>query len=505
MKSGTSSPFKGKIILLFIPLFTLILAVACSPEKKAERFIKDLKNKMPSALILETNLKSETPYVTYARTQPTFSVYKHLLKTKKEDEILVQEGNLIYQTKDSIPRFVYYSKVGQIKMFQAKKGDSLLVASPVKYVTPAFDYQQDSTAWFSYERLGQLFRMRIDSLTSKKCLPENAKIIECDTQTAYYMNGDDIHLYTIRTGSDLVKFLDVKNMYPVKANDEITRLVDTEENVCFWNVTSQHIDTLVFTRGSGKYGDYSHSQLERPLRRVFYTDSQSKYIIGIETQGQDRETEMSFFIFDPGESSYYPDYLGSDYSEDGFYSYENEGRAGVISLCDDYYYTDYDYDGNVIQQRLTVQGYITENEIHNSMLLTYSEHSVCYINGSTVESFNDLEGDVAIIKSGTITTSNAGELKVSFDMDSVFPTPDRKKLIINASNPGLFESGEYLLLFDPDNRVFRQIDFGTSIYRERNRFRVKHVNNSVSYYNLDGQPVSSGLFDDISDWLFDLD
>ena len=214
---------------------------------------------------------------------------------------------------------------------------------------------------------------------------------------------------------------------------------------------------------------------------------------------------MSFFIFDPGESSYYPDYLGSDYSEDGFYSYENEGRAGVISLCDDYYYTDYDYDGNVIQQRLTVQGYITENEIHNSMLLTYSEHSVCYINGSTVESFNDLEGDVAIIKSGTITTSNAGELKVSFDMDSVFPTPDRKKLIINASNPGLFESGEYLLLFDPDNRVFRQIDFGTSIYRERNRFRVKHVNNSVSYYNLDGQPVSSGLFDDISDWLFDLD
>lgn len=492
---------KPFFLRLLPPILLVFLTFACSPEKKADRFIRQLKDKTPSAIILEKNFTATEPYVCYTKTQPEFNVYKHLLNSRKEDEPLVQKGKLIYQTRDSIPSFIYLSMLSQLKAFLARKGDSLLVASPVTNVTQVFNGQHDSTAWFSYERLGQLFRLKIANLASEACLPENAKLISNDTQRAFYMLGDDLHDYIIGSGADFIKFTGIKKFYPVNTSED-TRLVDTEEKICYWNMTTNHIDTLLFNRGIGTYGDDFLTAFDHPLRKVFYTKSESKYLIGLEIKATANEREMCFFLFDPQSSSYFPDYLGSETSENGIYSYENEGRAGVISLSDDYSYTDYDYDGNLLQERPTVRGYIAENEIHSSMILTLSDHSVCYVKGSTVESFNDLEGDTIEIKSGTISTVNAGEIKVSFIMDEVYPTSDRKRLVIDASNPGFLESGAYLLSFDPDNRVFRQIDFGTSVYRERNRFRVKHIDDSVSYYDQNGNPVSSGVLDDISDWLF---
>ena len=487
-------------------LFIEFLTLSCSPEQKAERFILKLKDKTPSAIVLETNLKAETPYVSYAQTQPTFNVYKHLLNSPKEDKAIIREGKLIHQTRDSIPCFIYLSVASQIKAYRVDKGDSLLADSPIANVSQVFDSQDDSSAWFSYERLGggQLYRLKIDRLTSKGCLPDHAKIMSSNTQSAYYMLGDDLRLYTIQTGTDILRFSGIKKMYPVKTTKD-TRLVDTEENVCYWNVSTDQIDTLFFNRGIAIDGDGFLTVFDHPIRRVYYTKGESKYLIGIEIKGPAKEREMCFFLFNPESSSYEPEYLGSDISEKGLYSYEHEGRTGVISLSDDYSYNDYDFDGNLIQKRPTVLGYITDNDIHSSMILTYSDHSVCYVKGSTVESFNDLESDAIEIKSGTISTSNAGEIEVSFGLNSVFPSPDRKILIIIASNPGLFETGEYLLSFHPDKRIFRQLDFGTSVYRERDRFRVKHVNNSVSYYNLYGQQVSSGILDDLTDWIFDVD
>jgi hypothetical protein len=499
-----------KIVFIFIkhlftrllpPILLVFLTYACSPEKKADRFIRQLKDKMPSAIILEKNFTANEPYVCYTQTQPAFNVYKHLLNSRKDDEQLVQEGKLIYQTRDSIPRFIYLSISSQLKAFHARKGDSLLVASPVINVTQVFNGQDDSTAWFSYERLGQLYRLKIASLASNACLPENAKLFSSDTQRAFYMLGDDLHDYIIGSGADIIKFTGIKKIYPVKTSED-TRLVDMEDKICYWNMTTNHIDTLLFNRGIGNYGDAFLAAFDHPFRKVFYTKSESKYLIGLEINATANEKEMCFFLFDPQSSSYYPDYLGSETSENGMYSYENEGRAGVISLSDDYSYTDYDFDGNLLQERPTARGYIAEREIHSSMILAISDHSVCYINGSTVVSFNDLEGDTIEIKSGTISTVNAGEIKVSISMENVYPTSDRKRLVIDASNPGFLESGAYLLSFDPDNRVFRQIDFGTSVYRERNRFRVKHIDDSVSYYDQNGNPVSSGILDDISDWLF---
>lgn len=492
---------KHLFMRLLPPILLALITFACSPEKKADRFIRQLKDKTPSAIILEKNTTAAEPYVCYTQTQPEFNVYKHLLNSHKEDEPLVQKGKLIYQTRDSIPSFIYLSISSQLKAFLARKGDSLLVASPVTNITQVFNGQLDSTAWFSYERLGQLYRLKIAGLASEACLPDNAKLFSNDTQRVFYMLGDDLHDYIIGTGADSIKFTGIKKFYPVNTSED-TRLVDTEEKICYWNMTTNHIDTLLFNRGIGTYGDDFLTAFDHPLRKVFYTKSESKYLIGLEIKATANEREMCFFLFDPQSSSYFPDYLGSETSENGIYSYENEGRAGVISLSDDYSYTDYDYDGNLLQERPTVRGYIAENEIHSSMILTLSDHSVCYVKGSTVESFNDLEGNTIEIKSGTISTVNAGEIKVSFIMDEVYPTSDRKRLVIDASNPGFLESGAYLLLFDPDNRVFRQIDFGTSVYRERNRFRVKHIDDSVSYYDQNGNPVSSGILDDISDWLF---
>lgn len=289
---------KHLFMRLLPPILLALITFACSPEKKADRFIRQLKDKTPSAIILEKNTTAAEPYVCYTQTQPEFNVYKHLLNSHKEDEPLVQKGKLIYQTRDSIPSFIYLSISSQLKAFLARKGDSLLVASPVTNVTQVFNGQHDSTAWFSYERLGQLFRLKIAKLASEACLPENAKLISNDTQRAFYMLGDDLHDYIIGSGADFIKFTGIKKFYPVNTSED-TRLVDTEEKICYWNMTTNHIDTLLFNRGIGTYGDDFLTAFDHPLRKVFYTKSESKYLIGLEIKATANEREMCFFLFDP--------------------------------------------------------------------------------------------------------------------------------------------------------------------------------------------------------------